>query len=1333
MSDQRNEEPMQFRVTALWMALAASGAAVAGGLPDPAPVFAPSRIGREVPRLSVAMIDLPSRADNVRRMTPQPALGEGNKAVAVRWTDATNRPLGDHAISIVVDRKAVARIVFWGDDGKGNFGYPFKERDDDKPTLVHDESSQTITYRKPYVTPAGNRAIFAYVLQPAGEGQVRVAWHLGLTQAEMALEPAGFGVGVWISMPEYRSTQIKVGNDRVEATPRDQLLRTKSLNRPAAGSMLYAQDAPLRGFSITGDKLVGELRESMQAAPGMEDSYLLEYRLKPPSGRGTGEIVVDLGQAAFNDDREAPPVGGIDFWATDATHVPMSPVRNLMPNPSFEQGLRYWTWMGGGATYAPSPTPRYSVAERGLFGPRALLISNVQTASSPMMSFPIPLDAGETYTLSFHARSEAKSRLTVTLASAAQSGRFKSPRGPWGDVENPDAAFTVETSWKRYSRTFTADAAGIRVGMMATNTTLIDGIQLEKGRTPTDFVAPPIDGLLVTADPDNALLLGQPIGAALRCTGKPGQRGLVVVNARNAYGEPVYRGRGPVAIGASGVATVPLPFSAERFGEGVFVVRVEYEVAGAPPYVDYHRLAIMRPLENRHPLKDLCGTIGAYDRISRGEDLARRLMEWGVGSTSWGCDPAPAGERPALEAKYRIKNVGNVLQNKDPVAKDYMQWQDVSPELEQRIEKAAFDHARRHDPQRDTVWAFGNEEEGSYLVRNGLFAEHLRVQMATARGVRRAIPGVISLPTFGTSGYSVLRGYDAVEGYLRAAQAEGWKYGGIAVHPYGSIDGGSLSMHDLDEETARLRTQMQRFGYGPETPIFYTEMFNVPETFLPQWNADRSYDEYSAGKPTYDFGNREFVQAASAARAVIIMAKYRPQLRSANFWIGRPFMDMRLTPLVLCKAFNTLGHTLQDVRHVADVKPSRRIRGYVFKRSDGTGLAAVWCIDRDVENGLRRGPWVRVPFSQPVTFTDFMGCSRDPESPRQGRTDVPLTPAPLFIHAADAQVLADDLRRLDHDDATLPIDVAVQPSSRGTLRCRLKNTTGLEQAGRVTIGTQVAPYRLRAGAEQFVTIATSADDCAGRVLRWEERVRIEPASGQGAEIPLGIDYVIVPKAKADPDWSAVPAVPLSGRFGEAKDGSIEAAVRIAWDAGGLRLRVEVEDDAFLPAAATRAGQAADQVAWIQDGMVELYLDTAANGRMKQRAGLDHDDYRYDFMPPPSGRSGRGVVRRVSAVYHQLADGTNMPTAQQASEQVQCEFERTPSGYRMTISLDARFLLPIRLRNEACFGIGIVVHDTDVPHGSGRDAPGVVLSFEGNPSAFREPATWPVAVLEPGPD
>jgi hypothetical protein len=1320
---------MQSSLTTLWVALLVVGSAGAAGLPDPSPVFEPAQIGTEVPQFSVPMIDLPSRTDNVRRMIAQPALSLGNKAVVIRWPDVTHRPADDHAVSIVVDRTAVARIVFWGDDGKGNFGYPFKDREDDKPTLTHDEATQTITYRKPYVTPAGKQSIFSYTLRPDSAGRVSLLWTLGLTQSEMAAEPAGFGVSVWISMPEYRTTTVEVGHDRVAASPRERFLNGKPISRHAAGPIRYAADAPLKGFSIFGEQLAGDVRETLQAAPGKPDEYLLEYRLKTRSGQTTGEVTIDLGQAALSDDRQRPPVGGIDFWKTDATHVPTSPIRNLMPNASFEQGLRYWTWMDGGATYAPSQTPRYSVAERGLFGPHALLINNVQAASSAMMSFPIPLDAGETYTLSFHAQAEPESRLTVTLASAARSGRFQSPRGPWGDVENPDAAFTIGKSWKRYFRTFTADAAGIRVGIMATNTTLIDGIQLEKGRTPTDFVAVPIDGLLVTADEDNSLTFGQPMSAALRCTGNPAERGFVIITARNVYGEPVYRGRGPVTIGASGVSAVPLPFSAERFGEGVFVVRVEYDVAGTVPYVDYHRLAIIRPLENRHPLKDLCGTIGAYDRISRGDDLARRLMQWGFGSTSWGCDPAPVGERPALEAKYRIRNVGNVLQNKDPVAKDYLQWREVSPELERRIETAAFEHAKRHDPRRDTVWAFGNEEEGSYLVRNGLFNDHLRVQMATARGVRRAIPDAISLPTFGTSGYSSLRGFEAMEGYLSVAKANGWKYGGIAIHPYGNIDRGSLSMHDLDEETTRLLAQMKRFGYGPDTPIFFTEMFNIPETFIPQWNADRSFDEYSAGKPTYDFGNREFVQAASAARAVIIMAKYWPQLRSANFWIARPFMDMHLTPLVLCKAFNTIGHTLQDVRHVADVKPSARIRGYVFKRSDGTGVAAIWCIDRDVENGLRRGPRIRVHFSQNVAFSDFMGCSREQPVSQDGKTFIPLTPAPLYITASDARILANDLMQLTHDDTSLPLEVTVVPQTGGGLACKLKNRTGAHQAGRLVIEPQSTAYALAPGIEQFVDIiGHSGDSRPGRLNSWAQNVRLEPQSGPATELHLETSYLFVPQRKQDHDWAGVPAVTLTRRFGPVDD-NFSAAMRVAWDDDSLRVRIDVADPAFRKLVQNSQEQAGTAIRNRKQRNVELYLDTAANGRAHVTGTLDADDYRYDFSPPQSATPGKATVHRKQAVYHQLADGTNMPTNSDVAAHLPCEFENTAEGYRFTISLGQKFVLPIRLRRAERFGLGLIVHAGDYLATGEPEEQGVALGIEADKGSMRTPATWPIAVLE----
>jgi hypothetical protein len=371
-----------------------------------------------------------------------------------------------------------------------------------------------------------------------------------------------------------------------------------------------------------------------------------------------------------------------------------------------------------------------------------------------------------------------------------------------------------------------------------------------------------------------------------------------------------------------------------------------------------------------------------------------------------------------------------------------------------------------------------------------------------------------------------------------------------------------------------------------------------------------------------------------------------------------------------------------------------------------------------------------VPFGQEVWFQDFMGCFRAAAAPQHGRTEIPLTPAPLFIHAGDAAALVQELQRLDHDDLTLPIDLSILPAADGALTCIVKNRTGATQAGRLAMGTADIAYNLGAGAEQVIGIETGHERLKpGTVVHWQERATVAPQHGESVEFPLGLDYLLIPKAADTIDWSAVPAVRMAGRFGEERNGSIDATVRMAWSRQNLRIRVDVDDDVFLAPANDRIAAGRNELP-PGDGHLELYLDTGSNGRARKREGLDPDDYRYDFLPPASGQTGRGRVRRVVGVYHQLADGTNMPTAEQVSDSVPCDFERTSKGYAMTITLDRRFLLPIDLKEGATFGIGIVVHDLDRPLAGGQAESGAVLAVGGSAPAFREPSKWPVAVLAP---
>lgn len=1333
--------PLLFGVTAT------SCSSVEPPLPDPDPVFQSQGSARQDPVFLVDSFAWHRYGDRKGGLYEQPSYVVGNKAVVVRKIDGINRPDQDQSVTIYVDNKQVGRFLWWGAFKNGGYGYPFKEIKGDPPSLKIDKASRTVTYSKPYLTPEGKRAVFTYQLKPLKDSRIELSWNMGVSQEELDRSQKDFCVAPWFLLQNYRDKKITIGGKEFKQNSREKLIGSKQISTAASGDLVYHAADPRKGYTIEFNTLRGNLSESVFVPKVGADRYELIYRLAHPKRQATGKVIIDLGEAELPQKDTPPPVGGIDFWKADAIHVPRSPVRNVMPNPSFEQGIRYWKWVGGGARYTPDAKPRYEVVPQGRFGRNALLIRDTQPGAPALMSFPISLEKDQVYTLSFYAKADRPRNINVSLCSAARGGKFVGKNGPWGDTWNPESKFRITSEWKRYSRTFTADAAGVQIGLFGCGgNTLIDGIQIEKGKQPTEFTAAPVDGLFTTSDPDNDLVKGAPLDAGFTFTGKPGTAGRVDVSVKNAFREVLWSGTVDVRIGTEGIQKVRLLIPAESLGEGIFVVRAEYRIGKSAPYFDYYRFSIMTPLKNLHPTKNIFGTLGHYDRITRGEELAQKYMDWGFGSTSWGYNHQHRGLRPELEKKYRIANIANVVTNQDrELGQNYRQWKAIPPELEKRIEQVAFESAKQYDPVQYPVWGFGNEEEGSYLIRNKMFEEYFKAQSAAARGVRRANPKAVIIPTCGTSGYSLMRGYDAIEGYLKTAQKHGFKYDAIAVHPYGNIDKGTLSQNDLDEETARLIAQMKKYGYGKETPIYFTEMFNIPETYVPAWAADTAYDHYQAGKPSYDFGNREFIHASSAARIYIMALKYWPQVQSVNIWVSQPFMDLSLTPTLLCKAVNTLGTHLGDVAYLADVKPAAGIRGYVFRHKKGYGVAPLWCVNHDVENGLVRGPLIRVKFGQKVEFFDLMGNQRFAKTGRDGVTEIRLTPAPLLIRAENPELLASALRNAETDDSSSALAVSMRPELDGTISAQIRNLTGRPQSGILSVAGKDLSYSVKPDGGEAITIPGSGRGHQfGKLYRWESPFRIKPEKGTGMEQEWKMDYFYVPRTNGMPDWNRIPAIPLTNRYLQAysvrKDGSerkkmpdsgapgdLNAEFKMAWDPENLYLRVEVEDDKFLLFPELWKRGKAETYLYAHDGCLEVYFDCGANGRSNTAKTYDNDDYRYDFSIGKEGKSGPGMVYRLREVYHQLADGINMATKEEAAKKIKCDFRRTEKGYIYTITFGQRYLEPIVLRKGFVAGFGLFLHDRDdasVPAG----VKGLSLATEPGAHCDFKPHLWPLMIL-----
>ena len=1287
---------------ALFAALLTGPAFLNAALPNPEPYFASGKTERVTPRLIVQDFTVSGKTLSI------PSFVAGNKSVTLYQDGNRKNPSKACYITILVNGKEALRLFWWGDN-KNGYGYPFRDLPGKPPVVSVDPGKGTVTVRKPYLDAQSVEQQFIYTLKALPQSRIELTWNAG---------------AIWMAPLHFLGKELAWKNWNI--TPENSMLpkHKEQKQQFVKGSFIYNGTNPLEGFRL-------ELPETEQGSFVL--SRVIDNRWKINRldgivryGGKLRKLVIDLGECVLGKAGTPPPMGGIDFWKEDRLHVPGPATRNILPNPSFEQGLRFWSWNDGGGAYTPGKC-RYEVVPEGRFGKHALAIHPTQPRVPSMRSFPLALNPGKTYTLSFYAKAEKPCTLSLALASVTRAGKFIGKYGPVsGDAGKPGTSFQITPEWKRYQRTFTADSAGVRLllnGAYNSSRILVDGMQLEEGKRPTDFITAPIEGNFITASPDNDLVKGKPFGSAFLFQGAPGTAGEVKVTVTNAYQEVLMKKTLSVKIGADGTRKVDFPMDPNVIQEGIFVVRADYSVNGGT-YTNYYRFNVMTPLHNTHPTKDIFGTLHAMERYSRGEDIGRKYRDWGFGSTSWGYNPQ-GGIASVLEKKYGIRNYLHVLAEKEkkygPLIRSI---HSVSPELVKEVEESAFREVSKYDPEQAFSWALYNEEEGSPLPTSGKYDDYFKLQQAFARGARRANPKVKIAPTHGTSGYSNLRGYDAYEGYLSAAKKQNFRYDAITIHPYGAVDGNSLGSQDLDSALAMLTAQMKRYGYGKETPIYVSEMFMYPFVRIPQWGALLNGDDWrNNGTVTYSLGNREFIQASSAARVWIIALKYWPQVRMTNLWISAPFLDMHLSPILMCKAANTLGHLLPDVEFHSEIKPSVTIRGYVFKRKNAKPIAAIWCIDPDVENGLKRGPEITVNFDQKVEFVDLMGAKRMAAPDQNGVFRIPLTPAPLFVIAEDVEKLSSALKKITSDDVAATLAFSVKPALDGSLCAELRNRTAFSRKGNFKANGKEFAYHLKPEGMQTFQLTPARKIEPDTLYRSDFSLVVIPEKGDPLTKRWDMDYFYIPHVNGSPDWSQIPGIPMTN-FHPAQSGiqtgDLEAVYKLAWNRSALFVRVEVKDDKFMDTSEQWKRPGADRMLWVHDGCLELYFDCGSNGRSNSKPGYDDDDYRYDFAQ----KNGKGVVYRFKEVFHQLADGINMPSKDEAAKNVKCEFTRTKNGYAYTISFAERYLLPIVLKKGFPFGFALYLHDKD----PGKKDKALTSGMKSGAHCQADPANWPIAIL-----
>ncbi|MEI3038625.1 MAG: carbohydrate binding domain-containing protein [Victivallales bacterium] len=1286
-------------------------------LPDPEPILAPAGTERHPLRFEVRQ----TKREN--RVMPFPSFQSGEKSVRT-LVDTLNRPVRKVNPYFAIFVKKDAAVTFsWGGAFAGmKWGSPYEDIPGDPCRITCDEKNNSTTYIKPYKNREGKRAEFICTMRALPDGKLELAWNVNAL--------------FYVTLHNYRGKPVRIGGKKLKQAD-GETLRNTPVRTKVSGIIRYDSQDPARDIVVDIPDLNANITEKRHIYPKYGvDNCTLELMISPKERR----VTIDLGESAALKSSVSvqPPVFGVDLWKADATHVPLFPTRNIFPNPGFEQGCRFWRWNAHGVhKFNPdSPLLKYDTVEQPHTGRRALVIRNVRNGSRNILSFPMLLENGKKYTLSFYAKALGDNkRFTASIRNAGQGGKIT--RWIYGDTKNKESQFMLTNEWKRYSRTFTADRAGIQV-MFSGSDVLVDSVQLEAGEKATPFVCAPLESVFTTSGEWNQSHADVPLEPKLEIFGKPGTEGKVTVSIANLFREELYKKTFSVRIGASGCAEL-IPDLGDP-GTGVFTIRTGFQVAGFPEWTQIDRFSRIRPLKGKHASKNMTGSL-IQERADRSDIIFRRYMEWGIGSTSWfhvfpdhKYDEnriPPEKERILnLFRKYGISNLISVpgkhwkhLEYKP----DPREMRKVTPEIEKKIEEAACEFVRKMPQDQLPCVAFANEDESSYLPGSGQYDEYAKAQLATYRGAKRANPNVKVAPTHGTSGWSRIRGYDPVDNYLKAAKKAGILYDVVSVHPYGNYG------RVFDQGAQHLLDTMKKYGYPESTNILFSEHGNASETFVPGWEPMGNLDIYSAGKLSYDFGLRELKQATNYVGCAIIGMKYHPRLLGINFWTLNPYLDIRLIPTIFPACVNAFGNILPDARFHSEIMPAANILCYIFRRNDGKAVAVLWNDDPETAALRKRNPKLHTKFNRTVRFFDFTGNERRAKT-ANGITEIPVTPCPLYLVADNVDGLAQELRRATVDNAEAPWKTAVYPEKSGAVVMTVENQTGTERQGTLLLDGKRFPFRTPGKGSAAIRLGNPGAEY-GKLYSWDRDYSL---IGQDVKIQSewNMNYFFVPRTEGMPDWEKIPAIPITNRFAQPHKkpdqiaSDMTAVFRLAWSRENLWLRVEVRDAQYLlfPELWQTVGNIRSHL-YRFDGALEVYFDTAADARKKKTNNYDENDYRYDFCAGPSGKSGRGCVYRLREVYHQLADGVNMPTKKEASEKVICNFELLPGGYAYTIKFGQRYLEPFTLRSGSCAGFGIFLHDRDKnPDGSIRYG-GLSNSTEDGTPCDYKPKFWPLMILK----
>lgn len=883
-----------------------------------------------------------------------------------------------------------------------------------------------------------------------------------------------------LDLPSYLTLKgrLIIGD---KSTPLDGTVPTTFTDKQLAGAeLLLFPDQPGRSFVIRpvscSAVIVNGSRLSFRADSNGVLSLLLDIRTT------SGEVSHSGHELSLN---------GIDFWSIDRLQLPdYRASRNLIQNPSFEEGLRYW----GFPLYAGHMIPlKYQGVfaldqQIGRTGPSSLRLKALPVRSSLSLGhIPTPLIPGKPYVYSFYAKASRNKKLRLYVWGRGRHA-FLFP-------DSNTRVFEVTDQWQRFSIPFTANERFSCVYMDAFDPdgwadgketfVWVDDVQLEQAQAPSEFVDLAVASQLTSAARGNFLEFGQEPDFALNVRTLPNTSGAVTLSVEDFFFQTVFQGSYDFNTGEDGSARVVLndlsQWLINNKLRGVFIVKASFDVQGLKRKdQEYYRFSSMNFLDNTQKNKNIFNFTCVYALQAGGPEMERfiqREREIGFGSVVYdfiglGIDPDYDLDRERVELlnKYGFAYMGR------PVIQVHAGEDGEISEKQGEIKMSGIKHMIDPTPAQleqfedivalkakmrpwNNIWWFVGESNPAVRPMEAHGDAFAKFLLATYRGVKQGNPDAKVLIEGGPWTIAPENGGKWVEQYIQDTQRldPSIRFDGAAGHHYRDLP----ETPDIDSDIASFLAMLDRNGCK-DWPFYLNEggnylPFNIPQEGMSPY-IQHSGNSWYIGPLSYDFGRAERISAAFSARTWLMGLKYASRVACVNdFNTPARFVDIDLTPRPYDKIVNTLGHVLGNSTFYRDLRFAPKVRCYVFiDDATGTPSAAIWGYDEAVDRWKAKPPLYSFDFGQQsIKFLDLMENEANFVKGADGRTVIPISSFPMFIigQPGTEEALCTAIAGAvpmdgQHDNV---LDIAAFPESDGHASIVFTNPIEREVDGHATI------------------------------------------------------------------------------------------------------------------------------------------------------------------------------------------------------------------------------------------------------------------------------------------